>query len=482
MIIQEFSFSNFKSFKELQIIDFASANIISDNKTLETDNLINCPDGKTQIIKSKCIYGGHAAGKTSAINALSVFNTVLKFSTKDNGVLAIVEPHELGEENNEIPVYFQLMFWHEGKRYRYGFETKKGGIDLEWLYIIENDGEKPYIIRDSKEVLNVNTDLLIDEKDLDLLFDSSKEGQALQNNQLLLAKIVDSNPKAFAKEIYQALTSILIVDQMKNMDMYVNAEEYLQDDTRKEQMLSLLQDLDPTLIGLRMFDIPEPPKDETEEQEEPKKDDKAEQEDKEPEQIAVGVKQRYNNQREATTEQVFTFIHQESEGSLKLFQILPLLIEALENQSPIVIGKLDTIFHPIVAKRFLELIHSRENIGTQLFATLRHTALLTTGLLRSDQIELVEKDNQGGSHLYSLAELKNIRENFETSGDWLKGIFGPIPFLGNFQAVLDTDTVLPPTPLEPIATEANNTKETTTKDGRKTTKKNTTNPKSSDKK
>jgi hypothetical protein len=63
--------------------------------------------------------------------------------------------------------------------------------------------------------------------------------------------------------------------------------------------------------------------------------------------------------------------------------------------------------------------------------------LLSSKLLRRDQIEFVEKDRYGASHLYSLAEFKGIRNDASFEKDYIHGKYGAIPFLGNLKNILD---------------------------------------------
>jgi len=65
--------------------------------------------------------------------------------------------------------------------------------------------------------------------------------------------------------------------------------------------------------------------------------------------------------------------------------------------------------------------------------------LLSADLLRRDQIEFVEKDKYGASHLYSLAQFKGIRNNASFEKDYIQGKYGAIPFLGDFSKLIDTE-------------------------------------------
>ena len=55
-------------------------------------------------------------------------------------------------------------------------------------------------------------------------------------------------------------------------------------------------------------------------------------------------------------------------------------------------------------------------------------------MLRRDEIWFVEKDNNGASHIYSLAEFK-IRPDLKIEKGYLSGRFGAIPFIGDIRSL-----------------------------------------------
>jgi len=55
-------------------------------------------------------------------------------------------------------------------------------------------------------------------------------------------------------------------------------------------------------------------------------------------------------------------------------------------------------------------------------------------------MDFVEKDKYGASHLYSLVEFKGIRNTASFEKDYIQGKYGAIPFLGNFNKLLQIDS------------------------------------------
>jgi hypothetical protein len=51
----------------------------------------------------------------------------------------------------------------------------------------------------------------------------------------------------------------------------------------------------------------------------------------------------------------------------------------------------------------------------------------------------VEKDKYGASHLYTLVEIKGVRNDASFEKDYIQGKYGAIPFLGDFTNLIDLD-------------------------------------------
>jgi AAA15 family ATPase/GTPase len=129
----------------------------------------------------------------------------------------------------------------------------------------------------------------------------------------------------------------------------------------------------------------------------------------------------------------------ESEGTLKLFELSPFVYEAIKEGRPLIIDEFDARFHPLLTKKIIELFNSKKNNDSQLIFMTHDTNLLSADFLRRDQIEFVEKDKYGASHLYSLVQFKGIRNNASFEKDYIQGKYGAIPFLGDFNKLFNFD-------------------------------------------
>jgi len=61
--------------------------------------------------------------------------------------------------------------------------------------------------------------------------------------------------------------------------------------------------------------------------------------------------------------------------------------------------------------------------------------------MRRDQFYFTEKDEQDATRLYSLADLKGIRNDADFARQYLAGYYGAVPMLRDFKNELITEDV-----------------------------------------
>ena len=126
----------------------------------------------------------------------------------------------------------------------------------------------------------------------------------------------------------------------------------------------------------------------------------------------------------------------ESAGTLKMFALYPELQDVLEKGSVFFIDELNARLHPLLVRNFL-LTFLNPEINTkhaQLIFTTHDTWQLSNQLLRRDEVWFTEKDEQGISKLFSLADFVDesgtrIRKDESYEKNYLIGKYGAIPTL-----------------------------------------------------
>lgn len=434
MRIQEFSFGNFKSFKDIQTLNLTAAKIKSKNKEIDETNILD--ENNIEFLKTKAIYGANASGKSNIIKALGTFIHIIRNSIKDEKVLLLIDSFRLSSVTENEPSFFQLIFWHKDIKYRYGFELNDKKIYAEWLYSTPNKRELPLFIREGQEIIEVDkTNYKEGFKLVSLFNEEAGENEIFRNNSLFLSTLASFGFGKLSKELVNAISSIIIISGLGHQGMYKVAGDAISNEEKKKYIVDFLKYGD---VGIEDIDAVEISQDELPENadDDLKRDFQKEKKKK----FLISFRKKYNENHEVIENESFSFGMDESEGTQKLFELSPFIFEALNDNRPIIIDEFDARFHPLLTRKIVELFNSKSNINSQLVFTTHDTNLLSSDLLRRDQIEFVEKDKYGASHLYSLVEFKGIRNNASFEKDYIEGKYGAIPFLGDFNKLINSDS------------------------------------------
>lgn len=428
-MIEEFSFGNFKSFKDIQTLNMAAAKIKSSVKELDENNIIQ---SDLPLLKSKAIYGANASGKSNVVKALITFLRIVKRSVQDDSVLNHVDSFQLSDETIDEPSFFQLIFRHEGIRYRYGFEADDQTIFSEWLFGTPNLREQPYFIRERQKIIEVNQTHFEEGNKLLELMGEQEENIIFRENSLFISTVSSFGLGHLSKKIVNAISSITVISGLGDKSMYSIAGSALKDEDMKLKIIGLLKDAD---FGINDLDTIELAKDNLPEnvEEEIQSDTK----NKKASKIIISIRDKYDKDNKRSDIQVFSFATQESEGTKKMFELSPFIFNTLERGTPLIVDELDARFHPNLTRKIVELFNSNKNSKSQLVFVTHDTNLLSADLLRRDQIDFVEKDKYGVSHLYSLVQFNGVRNNELFEKNYIRGKYGAIPFLGNFGKTFD---------------------------------------------
>ena len=386
IILQDFSFGNFRSFKEIQTLSLSKAQLTSaKDMALEPTHTFNHKG--SAFLKTKAIYGANASGKSNVVKALDTFLKIVSDSVKDSKVLSLMNSFVSTETINQS-AFFQMIFWIDEVRYRYGFEVKKGEITSEWLYGKEGKQELCYFIREDHAITEIDKTNFAEGVIYMNLTQQGGEGEEmLLPTNLFLTVLASFGFGKISKRIISNLSSINIISGLSNPAMMSYAKEALADAHKKAFILNMLKKGDTSISDLELIEL-----DEGTDFEKQKKS-----------LLLVSKKDFLGDSSHRT----FSFEKYESEGTRKF----------------------DARFHPMLTKRMVQLFNSEENRQTQFIFVTHDTSLLSNNLLRRDQIEFVEKDKEGASHLYSLAQINGIRAEDSFEKDYIHGKYGAIPLV-----------------------------------------------------
>lgn len=391
----QFSFQNFKSYREETTFDFQASAIPE-----FADSLIT-KDKCSSLLPVSAVYGPNGGGKSNLLLALaSLISTVVKpiHQLEKNRKSLIMqqkvtaEPFLFDAVSEEEPTEFQIFFRTEEYEYRYYLGVLKDEISAETLDRKKIGGKKPAHIfyREGEEISlgtilqkeNVNTNINAKMPFLSFL--------AINYNIPVIAEV---------QEWFESCIIRSYANPMVEMQIMVS------DDTEfKKQILLLLNDMGIDVDDYR-FDEKE--------------------------------KQLYLKRRIGKEEYELPFDH-ESDGTKKLIAALPVLLVALQEGRLVIIDELDAKLHPKLLRYVISMFKNRKinKHGAQLLFTSHDMATMKNTVFRRDEIWFAALNESHSSEIYSLYEIRredNERVNSTAAFDkqYMEGRYGADPYLQN---------------------------------------------------
>lgn len=411
----EFTIGNFKSFRDKTTFSMIAANLTSDDPVLDQENVI--PVKKNlRLLKSATVYGANASGKSNLGLALKFMRQFVLDSAREayTPAEAGLEPFLLDIRTLEQPSFFEVVFLMEDIQYRYGFEVDKSRVASEWLFHVPKTKEVALFTREEQEI-SARVGF--------------KEGKGLEvrtRPEALFLSVTALLNGPIAQKLQQWFEILAVTTGLHDDHFRDYMLRSLRDPERKETIIALVKALDLNIVDLVIM---EP--------------STAGLSDELPEdarrQIMNTLAQRIytvhyvgESGERLRPIQLFDLDRQESQGTRKLVALAGPLLDILENGQMLFIDELDARLHPLMTRRIIELFHSplTNPKGAQLIFATHDTNLLDKSLFRRDQIWFAEKDQQGATHLSSLAEYR-VRNDAAFEKNYLEGRYGAIPFLGD---------------------------------------------------
>ena len=132
-------------------------------------------------------------------------------------------------------------------------------------------------------------------------------------------------------------------------------------------------------------------------------------------------------------------LQHESAGTVKMFALYPMLQDVLSSGGVLFIDELNARLHPLLVRAFvITFLDPEININhAQLIFTSHDSWQLNGNIFRRDEIWFAEKDPNGISCLFSLADFVDengakIRKDENYEKNYLLGKYGAIPTLKHF--------------------------------------------------
>jgi AAA15 family ATPase/GTPase len=430
----EFSFRNYKTFKEKAVFSFVASNY--DKETREAENIIPVENFNLRLAKSAVVFGANASGKSKFIDALKFMRKFTISSSKDSqkGDQIDVEPFRLNTESEIDSSEFQVIFIHKGEMYRYGFECNSSTVLSEWLYHRANKKEVELFYRDDQE-------FEIHEKNFSKGNTLVKEN-LVRDNALMLSVAAQFNDPIAGNvlEWFNGLRSLSGISEEGYRPFTMRKTE---DSNYKRKMLELIKAAD---LGIEDFKIEKVDVAELQKGLDAKTRDllfKKINEENAQFVDLVTIHRKYDDKGNPFGLEEFSLDHEESDGTKKFFSLTGPVLHVLENGFILAVDELDSKIHPNLVCKLVALFNSKEANpkNAQLIFNTHDTNLLSSGLFRRDQIWFTEKNRYGEAKLYPLTDYE-VRKNDNFEDNYIHGKYGAIPYLDDFKTLIHSNLLL----------------------------------------
>jgi AAA15 family ATPase/GTPase len=124
-------------------------------------------------------------------------------------------------------------------------------------------------------------------------------------------------------------------------------------------------------------------------------------------------------------------IEDQSDGTVKLLNLIPALYDVIHKDCVICIDEIENSIHPSLITALISFYSSSKSKGQLIFSTHETELLNQQRLMRPDEVWFTEK-HYGSTKLYSLNDFKE-HNTINIRNGYLEGRYGAIPFIGQLE-------------------------------------------------
>lgn len=429
-MIVEFSVKNFRSINEMQTLSFATTGLKSakEYSYIDTNNVNEYRD--TCLFNTLGIYGANASGKSNIVKALDYFlKAITNQPSSLSNLHSLCQPFLYQENLEQTESYFQVIIILKAVKYRYGLtvkrnlEAKELGqntisseiVTSEWLYSNKGKNMTPLFQREGKRIVK------------NALQNKNKIPQSIPyDHTLFLTHAAAFDTHGDCKSITDYLRGFFASDfEIKHDKFRWMSIRHLND---TENLKSTFREL------LSSFNL--------------KYDDILLDEDTEIDYQKVFPQDKISFIKKYRVKDRLNHVNlnlkfHESSGTQKMFDLAGLLLItfSLPQSAFIILDEIDSNFHPALLIKLVGLFNDPEinKSKSQLLFTSHDTNLMSPAIMRRDQFYFTEKNEDNSTRLYSLADLKGIRNDADFAKQYLAGYYGAVPVLENYCSSKDLE-------------------------------------------
>ena len=366
------------------------------------------------VLRSSIIYGANASGKSNMIRCVNILkNIALGRFPRNNWDVFKLAPEKKVDSKLEIEIKADSLY------YSYGVIFNIRGIKKEWLYQISSRAKKKIFER-------------IQEVDYVNYFFGEIEGN--EESKQFVKFLSEGTPidKSFLSEYHKR--------NGKGIIAISNVYNWFDDNLNKRLLHFFntgISDLKKVATNKEETDLPKKLISQILSEAKPDENCCVASSDQQSvyffETDKEGQTKIYKQMtvhKNSQDEDVVFDMDEESDGSIRLLDFIPMLIDLQFNSAVYLIDEIDRSMHPIMSQKIFEYYFSQLSNAnnTQLICTTHESHLLDVDFIRTDEVWFVEKERDGSTRLTSLA---NFKPRVDIRKSYLQGKYGAIPFFAN---------------------------------------------------
>ncbi len=397
-MLSQFSVKNFRSFKDEITLDLQATNITEH----EDNTIVNSKNGEKHLPLA-VIYGPNGSGKSNIIGAIyGLVSKVMRpictiCDNKDCSKLKdkfTISPFKFNEQSLKEPTSFEVYFTSKKGEYRYNLAIQKEKIIYESLYrkTLEKNNISKVFIRDNQKNIDINKTIL---------------------KNINTSGITETLPLlSFLGITYKKLDIVTDIFSWFENQIEIINYPYNESSIRfpinqkfNDLFLNMIKEMDIDIEGYRI-------------------------ENEEKEKTKIYTKHIINDIEKELE------LHEESNGIIKLFGLLPNVTRSILEGTTLIIDELDSKLHPKLIEYIIELYRnkSKNKKNAQLIFTSHDLMTMNADLFRRDEIWFVAKTPDQSSQLYSLVEFKKTngkkpRKDEKYGKQYIEGRYGAVPYI-----------------------------------------------------
>ncbi len=427
-MIIDFTISNYRSIRKAQTISFEATS----DSNLEDYYVVTL--GKYRILKMAAIYGANASGKSNILSALRMLPKLLLHPCQDKNSLIAYDKFALDARSLSGNSEMIVNFICEEKKYHYETVFNNQMVLYELLQCQPFDKLRAHLVyeRRTDEATMLSTVKWGRDYTMSSAVQSLKVN--LLHNRTVFGAFQMSNVNIpWIKEILDWLKNYMLPNvSTREQDLFNYTSSMLsKSQTDKQQAVNLLKKAD---VGICDFDIEDNLEDIPTMMIDTIMRDKSVPKDVKDKIRKNPVSHSFQVRMQHATSHgnVLLDYSQESNGTKRYYELSSVLLQLVTHTHFVAIDELECRLHPELYKHFIIVFLTNAKKSQMVFTTHLREFLDDNDLFRKDAIWFTEKNADGESELYSLADFtENDISKLSVFEAYKAGRFGAVPRLGD---------------------------------------------------